>query len=362
MKKAAIITFTSGFNYGNRLQNYAVQEILKDIGFDVVTIRDDKGKYKGAKRVIKDIVSAVYGLLGFINISKLTEWERKSSFERFNRKYLKMSNLSLFEEDFSNKVKECDYYFTGSDQVWNPYFIESDYYFLTFAPQEKRIAFSASIGVDDIPDNKKDSFKIMIGQIPYVSVREEKAAEIINNLGLDYPTVLVDPTLALDKEKWQALANSSKFNSKQDYIFVYFLGPIQGELLEQIQIFADKKQCRIVNPLNTNNREEYSMDPSDFIKAIKDAKYIITDSFHGTVFSIIFDKQFIVYDRKAEKSMGSRIDTLLKKFGLSDRAAMSETNIEELTSRKIDYSNRNHQIDCERIKVYEFLKKATSQS
>lgn len=358
MNRVAIITFTSGFNYGNRLQNYAVQELLRELELFPQTIRDDMGRFIGIKRLVKDIVSPIYRLFRYAKISKLTEWERKSAFERFNRKYINMSNYSIFQKKFMNHVDNFDYFVVGSDQVWNPHFIESDYYFLSFAPMEKRIALSASIGIDTLPESVKESYKRLIEEIPFVSVREDKAADIISELGLPRPIVLTDPTLAITKEKWRDLSNLSKFHSNEDYILTYFLGEISDNQKEQINHISKKYSWKIINPLNENNRMFYSMNPADFINAIENAKLIITDSFHGTVFSIIFHKKFIVFNRKCKDSMVSRLDTLLKIFDLSEQMALSDMNLERMMKKDIKFDSTDKIIEEERIKVLGFLKTA----
>ncbi len=359
MKKIAVVTFTTGFNYGNRLQNYAVQEIIKELGFEAETITDDVGRFVKLKKVIKHFVSWSYRFVKKINIAKLTEWERKTSFDKFNDKFIRFSSLNLFnEKGLRETIDEYDYYIVGSDQVWNPYFIKSDNYFLTFAPKEKKIAFSASIGINFLPDSEKERFKRFIGDMSQVSVREKRAADIIESLGLERPTLLVDPTLSLAKSKWEKLANNSNIKHHNKYIFCYFLGGQTDKQREFITVISKKLLCDVIDPLDSNNREYFSMDPSDFVQLIRDAQLVITDSFHGTVFSIIFHTPFYVYNRNCDNSMESRLDTLLDKFNLSDRRISDDCILSYLDLLSVDYDGVDNIIVSERQKTYDFLTNA----
>lgn len=359
MKKVGIVTFTTGFNYGNRLQNYAVQEIVKDFGFCAETICDNEIRFYTVKRNIKHIISILYGCLKATNITKLTEFERKTAFDRFNNKYINLSKLNLFDERRLEKSLDAfEFFITGSDQVWNPFFIDSDNYLLAFAPDGKKIAFSASIGVNVLPEEVRDKYKRLIDKIDFVSVREERAADIIEELGLNKPKVLSDPTLALEKEKWLKLVEKSSVRVQEKYILCYFLGRMPENRKIEFQQLADDLSCEIINPLDDRNRKIYSYDPVDFLKLIKESELVITDSFHATVFSILFHKPFYVFNRKCLESMESRIDTLLTTFGFQSRRVYEDEHIKNEEIGNIDFKKSDLKIESERKRVYDFLSDA----
>lgn len=360
--KIAIITMSNGINYGNRLQNYAVQEVLKSLGCDVETIRNFTNQKNvdenSLKEKLKDLSAKINYMIPFTNIGKLKYILRERRFFDFNKKYIKQTKYSIDANNIPNDLNEkYDYFICGSDQIWNPEFdINSEIDFLTFADKEKRIAFSPSFGVTKIEDSKKENYKNMINGIKFLSVREEAGAEIIRELTNRKSTVLVDPTMLLSESDWIKIEKKPKLDIRKNYILTYFLGKKDKNLAMKIDEISKIYDLDIINLLDEENKYIYSLDPSEFIWLIHNCKLIYTDSFHGTVFSMIFEKPFVVCERKDNlKSMNSRLDTLLKKFNLNNRKI---ENLELKSIFDINYEEKDDILEFEKEKSINYLKEA----
>ena len=220
-----------------------------------------------------------------------------------------------------------DCFVAGSDQVWNPVFAGLAYEFLTFAPQNKRLSFAASIGVENIPAEKEKKYRKYIKNMKYLSVREQRAVEIVKELTGRDADLTLDPTLLLEPEKWQQAVKKPDIALEQKYICTYFL----GETPEAVQAFAQEKGL----PIYALNSEEYpelfTLDPGEFLYMIQNAVYVLTDSFHAVAFSIKFHKEFYVFDRKEEgmANMFSRIETITSRFHLENRIQNREAGVEQ---------------------------------
>ena len=367
MKKIAIITITEGSNYGNRLQNFAAQSILKNLKFNVETLYNYYGKlskfkftYKKIKRLCKYQISP-HILEKFINSNDKIYFElkRNKAFEDFNKKYIKFSKFEVSGNSISLKLNSYyDYFICGSDQIWNPYYSESAYlYFLMFADHNKTIAFSPSMGISDFPQKMKINYIKWINHIKFLSVREKSGSKIIKNLTGRGAPVLVDPTLLLNKSDWLKISKVPKCKPKGKYILTYFLGEKLAENTDRINYIASKNNLVVFNLLDENDINKYSIDPSEFIDLIKDASLVCTDSFHGIVFSIIMKVPFIVFERKGkEVSMNSRIETLLNLFNLNSRLCGNVDLDNNLFY--INYEGIDAIIEKEKLKSISYLKKA----
>jgi len=245
-----------------------------------------------------------------------------------------------------------------SDQVWNPCNLHgSSIYFLTFAEKHKRIAFAPSFGVSEIKAEYVERYKEWLSGMHRLSVREDDGAKIIKELtGRDAP-VLVDPTMLLTKEKWLSIAKPAKNKPQGRYLLTYFLGGIPAKYKRQIENIVKENDLEVINLGDVREKETYETGPSEFIDYINSCSIFCTDSFHGTVFSILFQKPFIVYERMGSAlSMYSRIDTLLNKFDLNCRKAENIRTNEQAFN--IDYSHVPPILEAERNKALNYLKEA----
>lgn len=350
MKRIGILTINDNDNYGNRLQNYALQEFLKKFNLNSETITNIPGLY-GA-RAVKHIIGNYIKKLPIIK----NKYCRYNLFIDFN-KNIKYSKYYIDKNHINKSIGEkYDTFFIGSDQVWNPTFDRvSDIDFLAFAPKKKRNSFSASIGTDEIPDELKEYYKQNLIQMNNISVREEKAKEIIENLtGRKDIKVLLDPTMLLSAEEWDRVAKKPKQLKVSRYILTYFLGNLSEERKKEINKIARKYQCEVITLLN-KNEPFYNTGPSEFLYLEKNAFLICTDSFHSSVFAIIYNRPFILFDREDNtEKMNSRIETLLKTFRLEDKLYKGKIT-EELI--KCDYDEVNKKLIDEKKKCKEFINK-----
>ncbi len=331
--KVGIVTITELDNFGNRLQNYALQEVLKQLGHTVETIPNYiTYKYrKTLKYRLKEFIHAVRIKDNKMKSSLLKQWR----FERFDKKYFKFSKFYSTIDYISPELDEnYDIFIAGSDQIWNPYFpFNLDFNFLTFAAPNKRIAYSASFGVDNIPQKKVEAFTNYLNGIKYISVREYAGKEIVKKLtNRDIP-VLPDPTLLISKNHWKSIAKRPKWlNVNAEYILTYYLGKTteRDELLKNIySIHPEYEKLKIIDIHYANNIRQFCITPDEFIYLIQHANLFLTDSFHGAVFSILMETPYVSVKRIDDgQSMNSRIDSLYQMLNIVPRDLISTQHIE----------------------------------
>lgn len=303
MSKVAIVTLVSK-NYGNRLQNFALQETLTKLGHHVYTI--PVYPYHFLRHNIKYVIKKC---LNF-SLNKYPDivWD---DFD----KQIRWSRSIASNKDIAEKY---DYFIAGSDQIWNPNFsITSDRELLTFAPPEKRIAYSASIGLNTFPREYAKHYADEWKKFKNISVRESQASEIIYNLTHIISPVVLDPTLLLDKNDWLKRLKLNKYPKK--YFVKYFLGQQSNSVEQYIENRVKKEHANLIEITNSDGSLKSGIGPYEFLTLLYYSKGVFTDSFHGTVFSIIFEKPFLVFRRPTEKGYGdmnSRIYSLMNMLNL----------------------------------------------
>lgn len=390
MKKIGIITPNGYYNYGNRLQNYALQEVLKSFDYDVETLivrcrkphvsidpRDDRGERDEPcflKRVINRPMHENMGiLLKRVNrvlgkrkrerrqllIAEAVK-QREEKFIDFSRLYINEKDYSITGESFpAEHVDEFSYFVVGSDQVWNPFYHwgMTPTYWLDFAPKEKRISYAASFGVGCIPDEYKELYSNYLNNMRSLSVRELDGARLVTELtGREDVSVNVDPVLLLSKEHWHKLARPSSAKPSGSYILTYFLGTISDDVAVQINTVAKQLGAEVVNLAKEDDLRAYVADPAEFLDYINNADLFYTDSFHGSAFSVLFGTCFVVCPRmgsEVDQSMLSRIDTLLSMFDLKSRVFSRSMSIDEIL--EIDFSRTDVVLERERSRSRKYL-------
>lgn len=314
-KKLGIITLYGNYNFGNRLQNYAVQQIFRNRGYEVETLVCEKSKVKYYARNIKKTWMYIKG--DGVGI-------RYIQFKKFNRRKIPtryfFTKNGLYPSSIAN---EYAFFSVGSDQVWNPELRknERENFFLRFAQRDQRICVSPSIGVDSIePKYWADYYNGLQG-FPYLSCRESEGAAAISKLVNRPCTHLIDPTLAITSEDWREKF-SEPIKENKAYIVMFFLGDIAPVLDENIRKYAQEKRYTVLVP-SMPKCKYYGMSPEQFVYMIDHAALVFTDSFHVAAFSVNLNTPFYVFDRheKLETSnkMNSRIRSLTSLFGLEDR-------------------------------------------
>lgn len=380
--KFGIITLVSD-NYGNKYQNYAVETLMKKYG-EVETFRLEEClqvNFNNKKSMIQklqpsyikqvlisrmmyryDLNNAERSLLGNMlyiqkNKRKLLKVRecRHKKFENFEKEYLHISDKIITHDNTDFEwVDQYDYFICGSDQIWNPgYATTSDLAFLSFSPKVKNIALAPSFGVSVIPENMSELYKKGLEGIEVLSVREEAGKKIIYELTKRESEVLVDPTMAIDVTVWREMEREPKAKLPRKYILCYFLGRVNKQYKVAIRKLAKEKGLEIIPLFDIEFPEYYTLDPTEVLYCIDNAEMVVTDSFHGSVFSILFHKDFAVFERnEGGFSMNSRLDTLLEWFGLEDRVFNNF-----FVERSVDWTEVDMKIAYARDKYTQYLKK-----
>ncbi|RFU96274.1 polysaccharide pyruvyl transferase family protein [Sphaerochaeta halotolerans] len=369
---AAILTLNGYHNYGNRFQNYALQQTLLKY-FDTVDTLSIRNKNENLlatqskssnlfkkinkltfSRLVEKLVNFFWNELLLRRTIEKRRLIRQKAFFSFSNTYIKEVDIGLYPDSIPSELGEkYDYFIVGSDQVWNPTFPEfSELFFLTFAPKNKRVTYAPSFGLVDLPIELKENFTRWLKEIKHISVREKAGADIINNLtGRDVPIVL-DPTMLLTKEEWLKVSIPINDNPKGPYILTYFLGKLDYKTNNEIVRFARKHHMKIVR-INEPTSKYYTSGPGELLTLINQASLILTDSFHGTVFSLLFQKPFLTYKRSGNRdNMFSRIESLFSLLHLQKRLDMSLSDPNLLN---IDYSEVNRLLQSERDKAIDYL-------
>ena len=338
MKNRIAILTICDMNLGNRLQNYALQDILKQLGFEVETIqRSSKGKIKKYKEYIRSYVKN----------------DKYALYNKFNRK-IKWSNSVISREFISSEINsKYDFFVVGSDQIWNITFdFITDLDFLPFIEKNKKVSYAASFGIDTIPNEKKEHIGKLLNDFSEISVRELSGVKIINGICNKHAELVLDPTLLVDKKTWKSIENRPRKFAKSNYLLKYFLGDDKSNKI--IKKIADFYGWEIVDVLNN----EFGVGPSEFLYLIDNASFICTDSFHASVFSYIYKRPFIVFNRIGQdEDMSSRLENFCTKFCLNQHRY--ESDCFSLTRiLECDYENGYKILKNEKEKSINYLIKA----
>ena len=322
-KKLAIITFHAAYNYGAVLQAYALQEYLsREYGDTRIVDYHNKDIDKSyAKPSLSDIIRNPKKSL-FKLFQSILYKKKNARIVQFRKDFLKLTK----RYDLNNIVdanNEADVFVTGSDQVWNYMIIGKDTtFFLDFVEKEKlTCSYAASIGVKEIPEAYVEEYKKALSHVKKISVRETAGVQTLRNIGIEEVEVMPDPTLLLSKELWEQL--SVKPDIKRKYILVYKI-TTSDKMID----FAKELSCAtklpliyIPNDLKSGVIGSLKLDvgPREWLGYIRNAEYVVTNSFHGTVFSILFGVKFFSEVSKKVNPSTSRLLTLLSMFNFEDR-------------------------------------------
>lgn len=347
MKKASVVTLYGDRceqNIGNSLQSYALCTVLKNLGCKSSLI------YFAITNRKQRFILMLKKIKWFLFRMNIQAKKRKALFCKF------YSGIKVKTIKKDMKYKKNTYYICGSDQIWNPSFAGTPELFAYGADDGRRIAYAASIGVDELSKDTKKRYSKYLQGMKYISVREEAAARLVHEMTGKNVPVLCDPTMLLSKREWEAISKKAGFKTDK-YILTYFLGEVSPEYKDYISALAEGLGCGVINLEKMKpNDYWYSVGPAEFIWLVNNCRMMCTDSFHGSVFSILMQKPFLVFERLGnEMSMNSRLDTLLKKTGLKSRVFVGQT-LEEAIN--IDYKNVLANIESEKEKAIDYLKNA----
>ena len=377
--KIGIIThYYKSTNYGGNLQAYALCKVLQMMGYEAEQICYSRQgeppmwkaeKLPATKELLNTFRKAHRGvnlLLSFLQRDvKANVNVRKQAILGFNRSDIPHSSMVFSHNTIAEANRDYDVFITGSDQVWHPMAV-CDAYLLSFAEKGK-ISYAASLAVNELAEEQKSKFQNRLSAFDAVSVREKNAVDILRPLVNNEPTWVLDPSLLLSREEWDAICTEVKVSEK--YLFCYFLGDdIQQRRLAES--YAKTHGLKIVTLPYLNGKYRkcdkkfgdirlYDVSPKDLLSLIKYADYVFTDSFHATVFSIIYQREFFVFDRSEHKEMGSRIGSLTELFSLQLRYCNTpeRLTLAYLTSiPAVDYSQDFSLFEKRRSVSIQFLK------
>ena len=364
MNKIKIVTFQNAYNYGAILQCIGLYNFLKKnkykveiLNYDNLNISNDYKVFKKVRGNHPVLRFIKYSYRGIVNYKNLTL--RKNAFENFlndnSNLTQKMTKEEIIQERFANQI-----FIVGSDQVWNSRITHGidQIYTLDFSDNIKKISYAASIGRDNLSENDIIKLCNKLGKFNHISVRENTAKELLSGYLKNNIDVVLDPSFLLSEQEWLNVANQNERIINEPYIFVYMSLGECSKIENYLQrltnfkiIYIDEK-----NIFYRNSENVSWATPFDFINLIKYSEYVITTSFHASVFSIIFKKKFWVV---LPKFVGSRITDLLEEFKLGNRIV----NSVDMFSRKnyeedINYEEVFKLVNIKIKKSKEWLKNA----
>ena len=391
MKKIGIATLLNdSTNYGGCLQAYALCKVLNDMGHDTQQILYRKSSRDLKKRIIsvikgRRILNTILNRsLRLLNLVLCKIFKAGDRIRDFNNSFPGFKDRIphtdiVYDEKTIYQCNQFDIYITGSDQVWNVEMQHGTdpFYWLEFVPDsKKRISYAASISLQDLPEELFPSVRRILSGYHAISVREKSDKELIDRImDKDISEWVADPTLLLDKDEWCALCQDNSFKNKK-YIFAYILGDSSSQR-KTIERFAKEKGFIIITipyllgqfrkcDKNFGDIRISECSPGLWLSLIRDAQFVMTDSFHGCVFSSIFHTPFFAFKRNSDSeknNMNSRLYSLFSLFRCEHRLVSDTISANELSNTpSIDFSRIDNVIKQEKQKALEFLRETIEES
>lgn len=382
--KIGILTRRAGYNMGSSLQAYAMAKMIAKMGHEVEIIDYDEYARFLMWRIKPGLQKGVYAALHVWPLNKVF----MRYYQRFNRIFEQRRRFAQFEKSYfplSEKRYSClsqlaktvghyDAYVCGSDQIWSPYMFDPAFY-LDFVPQNKgirKIAYAPSIGVTQRAAITLEQCKMMAA-IDYVSCREQEGAKLLSKILNRKVPVVLDPTLMLDRAEWEQIQSNIDLPYDGKYILTYFLhtryyrNNIPNHYIQQLK---NETGLNVVN-IQMHNMEQvvksdmhlYTCAPSDFIRLIANASYVVTNSFHCCVFSYLFEKRFFVFERyrqigETKENQNPRIHSLLNLIG--DTGTLVTDENARIVKKAQQANTYKGYIDNVRRSSFDFISKALS--
>lgn len=355
MTNVAILTLPLGENYGGILQAYALQRVIRNMGHDVETSWSEGPTWRYALKRLPGLHKLVRTLK---HDSRLQESDVSEYTSLFVARHIK--TVPYWKLLLKSVSRRYGTFVVGSDQVWRREYAYIPHYLLNFAPgKSNKISYAASFGKDDLSeydDNLVRTSRCLARRFDHISVREDSGVNIVReSWGLEAEHHL-DPTMLLSAEDYDNLLRSpeTKISDSHGELFSYILDQSQ-EKNEVVDAVAERCGLDPFSIVSGDRNNGSSLPPvSQWLKSFIDAKYVVTDSFHGTVFSILFNKPFLVVGN-VDRGL-SRLTSLLRTFNLQDRFITSVESVTgELILRKCDWDRINKSVDLERARATGYL-------
>ena len=366
-KRITLVTWLGGGNFGTSLQSFALHRKLQDLGYSVTFLSGCPKKF-----TIKNKIKYVLGLIG-VDLGSI---KRKMKGENLTPKQRKLKrfiqdNYNLAEAINSKRqldriVDNTEVFVTGSDQIWNTVYCFNPFYFLDFAKDKKRIAYASSMGISDFPNEHKQAVKSLLSKFQHIGVREQTAAKAISSL-LDRNDIrqVLDPTFLLDRKDWFEISEKAdiEIDIHDKYIFCYLIGN-NSWYKEQLQDVVASTGIKKVIVVPAVENKDFSAEgaiiydaagPLEFIKLIKEAAFVCTDSFHATALSLNMEVPFVEFMRFSDDSKGSqnsRLYDILERYNLTYRIY---NKTDKRWAEIIYYSAVSNQIKNDRKASLDFL-------
>ncbi len=356
--KLGLITWFANENYGTCLQAVASSVFLKSNGYYPVLLNFTADDFNNSNETIKKskfknvLPKTINYIKKVLFYKSLTV--RSNKFAECLKKFCSFTDIITTENEYCECCNKFDLLIYGSDQIWNPV----NYHPIWFGNYDSiripKISYAPSLGCGTIPQNLKENYIDSLKNFSAISLREKKSAELLENLlNKNIPTVL-DPTFLLSSAKWLELSGFSEFNCKKPYVLCYFLSDNLNHYIAAFRFALSNHLRIIIIPyrlksyaflLNTVS----GVGPNDFINLVNNAEYVLTDSYHGTIFSIIFQKQFYTFERfkkTSENNQNERIYDILQRFGLTERLVFNNSK-KIMPNNSIDYIRIQSKLDNE---------------
>lgn len=328
-KTININTLNGYFNYGNRLQLFALSRILSRCDYNIFTYWP-----RSKKELLKALLKYYTPVALF--------YRKEMKLKKFTRKYLP-----------KHKQKSADISIYGSDQIWNPRFVEKRPYLLGDVSAGFKISYAASMGVENINKNQSEMFRDRLSSFNAISVREQSVKQILQPLINKEIEVVLDPTLLLHRKEYEELEQKPKnIDKNEKYALCYILG--NHEQQSVIEKYAKERDLKVI--LFSDKRDsDYGVE--EFLYLIHHAELICTDSFHACVFSFIFERPFVAFRRTGEANyMYTRLQNLIDTFKLKNREFDGKEITEE--NLEVDYIEAKKILKKEQEKSLNFLRRA----
>ena len=387
MKKTAIVSCYFQPNYGSMLQAFATQMALDKLGKENETVRIDglnreirraKMLYFAGASLTSDILLSKAGM-AYARLRRVLlkgtyaqmMSARHQAFDAFKDKWFRLSGQYESRADLARACgEEYDSVLVGSDQLWLPANIAADYYTLSFVPDNiNSIAYATSFGQAKLPRGSERAAARFLPGIRHISVRERSGQKLVARLSGRRVPVVADPTLLFTGEEWLQVQDQKPL-AEGEYIFCYFLGsnPAHRGFASRL---SEETGCRIIALTHLDeyvrsdegyaDETPWDVGPSEFLNLIRNAAWVCTDSYHCTVFSMLYKKNFFTfrrYMRKTRQSTNSRLDTLLSQCGVEERLLAGDEEIAECTGMSIDFREVHRRIAQLRRYSWNYLEDA----
>lgn len=353
MVKIGILTFQNAYNYGAALQAYALKSVIGDV-CEIINYNNEYFSIKNETSLKRKIIKAFYN-------KQLKK--RVNRFHEFQHQFLVGNQSIITDSELKSINDKYGLFITGSDQVWN--LETSGYntaYFLDFVDDsKKKNSYAASFGSENLSDNNLQISKDLLKDFNNISVREKSGQKIIKTLtGRDVPVVL-DPTMLLSASDWNKLINNPIHEKKYVLLYTVLNGDKIVEFAKNLANSMGVELYCITTSLKPQSGMKCIRDagPLEWLNLMKNADAIVTNSFHGLAFSLIYNKQFYIELLPPPSQTNARIKELLENVQLTDRIINMDVN--KVSNIRIDYNNVNMIWQTKRQESLSYLKQIVSK-